>query len=1217
MNSTLLKAHKDLYANATIQSRAKNIRVIAIDSNKNKRVFTYKGSARTPYRITFIEKNGNLQSHCTCPYDWGGWCKHQVAAANYMIDENTNQIHKKTTHKPQKNGEIFLSDHQISEAQYNLLTASQRNSFYSYYDTIIHEVDTNKIVLYFDDWEQDRQTFIYNPKTNILKISCSCKNSKKYYCNHIGTAVETIIETYGNRVFHPDFLNQYIDKFLAQYDLTRADDYQKFFDFKFGIKGLEVIEKIKNLVPSIAAVKDKIIPEIAPENADSLYIMQKANVVNDIYGVGFCLSFTSNKGINSFELIPFRAKLKKRSTEFVSLYTEIDYYNLFEIFSQVKPKDKENILNSLEFEEINSNLIYNFDIKYLRKASIALNQFIKNAKHYPFFTKKERAKLSKKNIKPITISNEKLTLSFSLEENEDFYTLKSKLKFPNKSYRIDSSLIKIYPFFCTLKNEIYFYDNLNTFIFLNRLEGKSEINFQKKEYPTLYKEIIAPLAEHFEIKTSIYKKTKTPVEKLEKQVFLSDFEGEYVIFKLGVLYDKTLRLLHSKEPLLNPKTQKITPRNQSFEDNFLEEFKDLHPDFQQQENVFFLTPYQLIEGEWLLKSSEKMKHMQINIFGAKNLKTFKYNLHKPTISMGVKSDIDWFDLEIEVSFGKETVSLKEIRKALLNKSKYIPLSDGSLGVLPKEWLTKFSKYFKAGEVAKDRIKISNFQFNIIDELHDDLETTPDFLLALQKKKLRLQNLETDINVTPPKALKATLRPYQKQGLNWLVFLDENKLGGCLADDMGLGKTLQAITFLGYLKNKNGRKKKKTHLIIMPTSLIFNWQKEIEKFYPTLKTLLYTGPKRKPLFKDFKKYDIVLSTYGSLLNDIEFMKDFEFGYVILDESQAIKNPNSKRYKAAKLLQSDNRLALTGTPIENNTFDLYAQMNFLNPGLLGNMSHFKKEFSDAIDKAKDEQTSHLLSEMIHPFLLRRTKEQVATDLPEKTETILYCEMGVEQRKVYESYKEKFRDYLLNKVDENGAAKAQMYVLEGLMKLRQICNSPELLNDDEDYGTASIKLDILTENIKDKTANHKILVFSQFTSMLSLIKDRLNEENITYEYLDGKTKNRAEKVKNFQEDDSIRVFLISLKAGGVGLNLTAADYVFLVDPWWNPAVENQAIDRAHRIGQDKKVIAYKMICKDSIEEKIINLQNTKKQISNSIIQVDKVKKSFNKAQIKELFS
>jgi non-specific serine/threonine protein kinase len=489
------------------------------------------------------------------------------------------------------------------------------------------------------------------------------------------------------------------------------------------------------------------------------------------------------------------------------------------------------------------------------------------------------------------------------------------------------------------------------------------------------------------------------------------------------------------------------------------------------------------------------------------------------------------------------------------------------------------------------------------------------MIELKNKKQQLQNLETTIEVEPPKNIKANLRPYQVQGLNWLVFLDKNKLGGCLADDMGLGKTLQTIAFLSYLKKH--RKSKKPHLVIVPTSLIFNWQKELEKFCPSLKALIYTGPNRKPLFNSFSKFDLVISTYGSLLNDIDFLKDFHFNYVILDESQAIKNPNSKRYKAVRLLQCENRLALTGTPIENNTFDLYAQMNFLNPGLLGSMSHFRKEFSEAIDKGHNEEASALLGQMIHPFLLRRTKEHVATELPEKTETVLYCEMGAEQRKIYDSFKNKFRDYLLNKIDENGVGKSQMYVLEGLTKLRQICNSPELLSDEEDYGKTSIKLDILIDHIKSKTANHKILVFSQFTSMLKLVKERLEEDHLTYEYLDGKTKNREENVRNFQEDPKIRVFLISLKAGGTGLNLTAADYVFLIDPWWNPAVENQAIDRCYRIGQTNHVMAYKMICRDTIEEKIIDLQKNKSQVSTSIIQTDTVKKSFNTKQIKELFS
>ncbi|MCF6223872.1 MAG: SNF2 family helicase [Flavobacteriaceae bacterium] len=997
--------------------------------------------------------------------------------------------------------------------------------------------------------------------------------------------------------------------------MSLDDDYEKFFDFSSGIKGMEVVEKVKNIVPSLDVAKENIIPTI--EKKDSLYILKKEKTIEKTHGLGFCFELTTRKKIPFFNLIPFRAKHKKRSTEFISSFQDIDSYDFIELTKNFTAEDKLITIKALDFQGVNYSFIDEFNIENFRKVFISFQEFIGASKKYLFFEKKNQKSLLKKNLKPIVFKAGNPKLFFTLTESEDFYTLKGKLIIEGKTYQLDSSLVKVYPFFCKIKENIYFFDNLYNYIYINKFQNKGELNFQKKDFPQLYKEIIAPLTAHFEVKTTVYKKSKkkTIETNLKKQVYISDYEGEYVIFKLAVQYDEKLILLHSKEQLFDEKEQKIAPRNDAFENNFLEEFKDLHPDFEHQETVFTLTPYQLVENEWLLKASEKLKHKSITIFGANNLKSFKYNLNKPVVSMSVKSNIDWFDLEIVVKFGKEQVSLKEIRKALLNKSKYIQLSDGSLGILPEKWLKKLATYFKVGEVKNDSIKISNYQFNIIDELHDELETTPKFLIELQQKKLRLQNLETSISLKVPKNIKATLRPYQKQGLNWLGFLDENKLGGCLADDMGLGKTLQVITFLSHLKSK--KKAKYPHLVIMPTSLIFNWQKEIEKFCSSLKTLSYIGSKRKDLLKHFSKHDIILSTYGSLLNDIEFLKDTKFGYVILDESQAIKNPNSKRYKAVRLLQSENRLALTGTPIENNTFDLYAQMNFLNPGILGAMSHFKKEFSEAIDKNKDEQASFLLGKIIHPFLLRRTKKQVAAELPEKTETILYCEMGVEQRKVYDTFKNKFRDYLLNKIDENGVAKSQMYVLEGLTKLRQICNSPELLNDDGDYGEASIKLDILIENIRSKTSDHKILVFSQFTSMLKLIKDRLEEYDIVYEYLDGKTRNREEKVQNFQENNKIRVFLISLKAGGVGLNLMAADYVFLVDPWWNPAVENQAIDRCYRIGQDKKVMAYKMICKDTIEEKITNLQNKKKQVSESIIQVDKIKKSFDAKQIKELFS
>jgi len=346
---------------------------------------------------------------------------------------------------------------------------------------------------------------------------------------------------------------------------------------------------------------------------------------------------------------------------------------------------------------------------------------------------------------------------------------------------------------------------------------------------------------------------------------------------------------------------------------------------------------------------------------------------------------------------------------------------------------------------------------------------------------------------------------------------------------------------------------------------------------------------------------------------------KFDYAILDESQAIKNPASKRYKAARLLNAKNRLALTGTPIENNTVDLFSQFNFVNPGFLGSLNFFKTEFAGPIDKHGDEKKSHLLKKLIYPFLLRRTKEAVASDLPDKVEDLIYCEMDAQQRNVYDAFRNSFREQILNNIDENGIERSKLQVLAALTQLRLICNSPAILNTEENYGNASIKLKLLMEHISEKTSNHKILVFSQFVKMLTLIRNELDNEKISYEYLDGQTsqKDRKLAVDHFQKDDSCRVFLISLKAGGTGINLTAADYVYLVDPWWNPAVENQAIDRTHRIGQSKNVFAYRMICKNTIEEKILKLQEKKKSISKDIISSESgFMKKLTKADIEALF-
>ena len=384
-------------------------------------------------------------------------------------------------------------------------------------------------------------------------------------------------------------------------------------------------------------------------------------------------------------------------------------------------------------------------------------------------------------------------------------------------------------------------------------------------------------------------------------------------------------------------------------------------------------------------------------------------------------------------------------------------------------------------------------------------------------------------------------------------------------------------------------------------MLFNWQNEVKKFAPTLKVYEHYGSNRKKSKPNFAAFDLVLTSYGTLLSDIKLFQTYPFDFVVLDESQAIKNPQSMRYKAVCLLNSRNRIVLTGTPIENNTFDLYAQLSFINPGIFGNRTKFRDEYALPIDKFKETKRAKELRSKIHPFLLRRTKQQVARELPEKTEMVLYCEMGVEQRTVYNQFREAIREEMMSVNSEEVFGSKSMLMLKGLTKLRQICNSPATLNEEQDYGASSAKLEVLMEELRARHQSNKILIFSQFVSMLDLIQKELDQEGIQYEKLIGETKNRKEVVANFQENENVRVFLISLKAGGVGLNLTEADYVYLVDPWWNPAVENQAIDRCHRMGQDKKVVAVRLICPDTIEEKIQLLQGTKKDLSHDLIKTD----------------
>jgi len=601
--------------------------------------------------------------------------------------------------------------------------------------------------------------------------------------------------------------------------------------------------------------------------------------------------------------------------------------------------------------------------------------------------------------------------------------------------------------------------------------------------------------------------------------------------------------------------------------------------------------------DFLLAHVPRLTGAGFEIYGERELTSARVNRSRPTVSFSVSSGIDWFDVDGVVHFGETQVKLKEVRKAVRRKERYVKLADGSIGEIPAEWLDKYRYLFSMAEDSGEGLRLASAQVTLLDQLlleGDRIQADDEF-------QRRRENLRRFSEIEPrdlPEGLKANLHPYQKGGFDWLHFLHEYGFGGCLADDMGLGKTVQCLAFLQSLSESHAAKA--ATLLVLPRSLVFNWEREAARFTPTLRLLNHAGTTRAKDLAAFDEYDLVLTTYGIMLRDIEMLRKHRFHYVILDEAQAIKNPVSQSSKAARLLQADHKLTLTGTPVENSTLELWSQFSFLNPGLLGNLEHFRTEFAGAIEKRQDEVAAAFLRRLVHPFILRRTKDQVARDLPPRTERILYTEMEPGQKKLYEKTRDFYRDQIMGLVDKEGIQDARMKILEGLLRLRQISNHPRLVEPDS--KATSGKFETLVETLDTLRAEgHKALVFSQFVSMLSLVRESLDANGVPYAYLDGKTTDRQGRVDAFQNNPDLPLFLISLKAGGVGLNLTAADYVIHIDPWWNPAVEMQATDRTHRIGQDKPVFVYKLITRDTVEEKILLLQDRKRALVSQLISTE----------------
>jgi SNF2 family DNA or RNA helicase len=558
--------------------------------------------------------------------------------------------------------------------------------------------------------------------------------------------------------------------------------------------------------------------------------------------------------------------------------------------------------------------------------------------------------------------------------------------------------------------------------------------------------------------------------------------------------------------------------------------------------------------------------------------------------------VQWFDLGVVFSSsGGENFSASEVQRLLLSGQSHTRLKNGKMALFDSAALEEFQEVLRdcAPQQQGQGYRINNQQAGFLQATLQQHGSWQVQAPAAWRERANSQQGDTKLECPPLGDLEQVLRPYQKQGVAWFQFLRENSFGGILADEMGLGKTLQALAFVRQIRQT--QQGIPPVLVVCPTSLVFNWVSEAKRFTPTLKVLALQGPDRHTKFGQIREHDIVITSYALIRRDIDEYRELAFDTVVLDEAQHIKNRQTQNAQAVKAVKAPHRLVLTGTPLENSVLDLWSIFDFLMQGYLGTAQDFRERYELPIAREKDANSQSRLARRLRPFLLRRMKSEVAADLPAKLEQVSFCELTSDQRDVYRQIIEASRKEILEATGPDGLAKSRMLVLTTLLRLRQVCCDLRLLKlEGVDPESASGKLDMFGELLEEVIdGGHRVLVFSQFVSMLSLLKERLTQEGIEYCYLDGATTDRGAVVERFQTNASIPVFLISLKAGGVGLNLTGADTVIHFDPWWNPAVESQATDRAHRLGQTKVVTSYKLIARDTVEEKILTLQNRKKEL------------------------
>ncbi len=1213
-------------------------------------VFRIKDDSYSTFYKVYIQKYADaklMTLRCSCPYNLGDICRHEAAGLfrlQDMVDKNMlgdtniqyNQYHTvaKMKHIDLKTIKMLSSPAIYDEAE-NILRTNKANILKAEDERVEAELT------------YDGQTFplvIQKNEERNFDTSCVCTESLHPLCEHKTLLFLQLLNSFGPNYFETiRNWDKEKNKLLQIYGYSLKDDLDGKFEFTYKdgkpfLKLLDInIKRVaasSNTSANLRSVPSFVpIPQVTEEvaAAEEEYLKK----------LGLVFNFNS-KNYPGFTIDAVQGDADEAAKKFISkaealdltkfVNTEVfneDDRQLFQQLRKLQDTEINKYLNrNSPFSGIWENIIHTDGEDLPEETKSLITEYLQpklkkvfeeqSQNNFIYYLPPNKA-FKTANLVEIELSDHFINPVFKVVAVNSHFEIQCLVKLNGETVMLDknecdSSLVFLF------ENVLYIWQRPEDILLGEKLLKQGDLKITKSNWAEKMQQIILPLTKeyHVEFDKSLTREVKNTTPDVKLQLLE---KGDYLLFQPIFNYQGFDTKSSDKLSITIPDGDKILiiHRNKEAEDNFITKLESLHSMFvrQGETNSLVLKGADVLRNNWFFLFVDAMKEMKVPVYGFEALKNFRFNTARPNTHIHVSSGLDWFDAKVEIEFGEQRVGISDIKKALAGKQSFVQLGDGTLGILPDEWLKRYALLFKVGDGKSDKLRLSRYHMSVIDELYENRDET-ELSFALDEKFERLREFKNIPEIAAPETLQPILRPYQVAGYQWLSYLNDVGWGGILADDMGLGKTVQALTMLEHYKTINAGSLKA--IVVCPTTLIYNWQNEVKKFTPSLSYHIHHGNTRSRDVEELQKHNIVITTYGTLRSDIHMLLKIFFDYVILDESQAIKNPASKVTKAASLLTAKNRLCMSGTPLQNNTFDIFAQMNFLNPGLLGSMEFFRNEFATPIDKFGEQEQKEHLKKLLYPFILRRTKEQVAKDLPEKTETILFCEMEKEQRKIYEAYRNSYRDKILGTIDQQGIDKSQLTILQGLMKLRQICDSPAILNEEDKYPNHSIKLDELSREIEENIGEHKALIFSQFLGMLALIKAKLTEHNIKFEYFDGSTSptDREKAIQNFQNNDECRVFLISLKAGGVGLNLTAADYVYIVDPWWNPAVEQQAIDRTHRIGQTKNIFAYRMICIDTIEDKILQLQERKKALAKELIADDSTfVKSLSKADVEYLFS